>query len=188
MAPRTAAATAPRAARFFGEAHDLLCRVDVYVYPARVYGDFEGDGRVAAGGDGGPVGVVEAAVEVVGPHEAAVHGDGLVGATALGQAGQGGVAFYLERAGLVFYFPQGAGLGDAHYLGEPFPEVFRAGQREVIAVLFGEAERYLRVGNGEVGEGLRYRRPFGAGAFEERPTGRDIVEQPVYEDGRAFRV
>jgi hypothetical protein len=87
--------------------------VDVPDPPARVHAYLEGDGRVAAPWDGRPVGVVEAAVEVLRPHEAAVHGDRLVGAAPFGQAREGGVAGDPERPRLVLHSAHRARLGDA---------------------------------------------------------------------------
>jgi hypothetical protein len=92
--------------------------VDVHVHAARVRGDLDGHGGIAAGGDSRPVSVVEAAVEVVGPHEAAVHRDCLVGPATLGQAREGGVAGDLERARLVLDLAQCAGFCNAQDLGE----------------------------------------------------------------------
>ncbi len=111
-----------------------------------------------------------------------------MGAAALGQAREGGVAGYFERPGFVLDPAQSSGLGDALYLGEAFQEVIRGGQREVVAVLLGEAEGYGRVGYGEVGQGLGYSGPLRAGAPQERPTRRDIVEKPVHENSSPLRV
>src|SRR5919112_577547 len=86
------------------EADDLLCGMDVHVDAAGVGGYLDGHRRVAPRRHGRPVGVVEATVEVIGPDEAAVHRDRLVGPAALRQAGKGRVARDSERSRLVLYF------------------------------------------------------------------------------------
>src|SRR3712207_625094 len=107
----------------FGEAHHLLGGVDVHVHPAGVHAYLQGDGRVAAPGDGSPVGVVEPAVEVLGLHEAAVHGDRLVGAAPFCEAREGGVAGDLERPRLVPHLAHSPRLRDAVDLGEALQEI-----------------------------------------------------------------
>ncbi len=71
-------------------------------------------------------------MEVLRPHEAAVHRDRLVGPAALGQAREGGVAGDLERPRLVLDLAQRAGLGDAEDLGQPLQEAAGLRQREVV--------------------------------------------------------
>jgi hypothetical protein len=106
-----------------GEAHDLLGGVDVHVHPAGVDVYLEGCGRVAAARDGRPVGVVEAAVEVLRPDKPAVYGDRLVGAAPLGEAREGCVAGDPERSRLVLHFSHRAGLGHTVDLGEPLQKI-----------------------------------------------------------------
>ena len=65
------------------EADDLFCGVYVNVYAAGVSAYLDGDGGVTPARHGRPVGIVEAAVEVLCPDEAAVHRDRLVGPIAL---------------------------------------------------------------------------------------------------------
>ncbi len=97
--------------------------MDVYVDAAGVGGYLYGHGRVAARWDGRPVCVVEAPVEVLGPDEAAVHRDRLVGPAALRQAWKGGVARDSESPRLVFDLAQRASFGDAEDLRQTLEEI-----------------------------------------------------------------
>jgi hypothetical protein len=112
---------------FLREAYDLLGRVYVHVYPAGVHFDAQGHRRIAARGERGPVGVVDAAGQILGPHPTIVHRDRLARPASLGNAGQGGVSGDLERAGLVLDRAHRAGLGDAVDLGEALEQIFGVG-------------------------------------------------------------
>ena len=171
-----------------GEAHDLFRRVYVNVYPSRVNLDPECYRRVAARGDRRPVGVVEAPVEVVSPHPAAVHRDRLAGAAALRHARERRVSTHLEGPRLVTDFPQCAGFGDAVNTGEPLQQAARSGQREVVSSTLRQAESDLRVGRGDVRQDLDDCRPLRPRTSQERPAGRDVVEQAVDQYGRSLRM
>src|SRR5215211_727941 len=107
------------------EADDLLGGMDVHVDAAGVRGYLEGHRRVAARGDGRPVGIVEPALEVLGPYEAAVHRDRLVGPVALRQAGEGGIARDAESSRLVLDLAQRASFGDAEDLRQTLQKIPR---------------------------------------------------------------
>src|ERR671910_635630 len=170
------------------EADDLLCGMDVHVDAAGVGGYLDGDGGVAPRRHGRPVGVVEAAVEVLGPDEAAVYRDSLVGPAALRQAWKGCVARDFERSRLVLYFAQRACFGDAEDLGQTLEEIPRLRQREVVPASLRQAKGERGMCYGQVRHDLHYCRALRPRALQKGASCGDVVEKPVDEDGRPLRV
>src|SRR5918993_470594 len=170
------------------EADDLLCGMDVHVDAAGVGGYLDGDGGVAPRRHGRPVGVVEAAVEVLGPDEAAVYRDRLVGPAALRQARKGRVARDTERSRLVLHLAQRARFADAQDLGQAFEEIPGLGQREVVSAALRQAEGERGMGYRQVRHDLHYRRALRPRALQKGASCGDIVEKPVDEDGRPLGV
>ena len=127
-------------------------------------------------------------MQVLRPHEAAVHRDRLARPAALGEAGKRGVAGDLERPRLVLDLAQRAGLGDAVDLGEALQEIPGLGQGEVVPARLRQAESHLGWATARWVTDLHYRRPLGPGALEEGPAGGDVVEEAVDEDGRPLGV
>ena len=171
-----------------GEAHQLLGRVHVDVHLPRVDLDAQRHRRKAARGHGRAVGIIYPLGQGFGPYPPAVHRERLARAAGLGDARQRRVARDLVGARLVVHPPHRFRRAHAVELGEALEEVLGRGKGEHLFALLREAERHPGVGYGEVGHSLHYGRPLRAGALQEGPPRRHVVEEPVDQHGGALGV